>query len=104
MGYLGIGRQALRFAPDQDCRSLQSLKQRVCSDDVGDSLFRFLVIEIIEGGESTLSGAVRVVMQARDDVEAVLRGLLEAGGPALGSVNQSPHGGSPRHQPEGDHT
>ena len=51
---------------------------RVCDDDIGDSLFRFLVTEIVEGGESTLSGAIRVIKQARDDVEAVLQALSDA--------------------------
>ena len=49
---------------------------RVWGDGIGDGLFRFLVIEIVEGGEGTLSGAIRVVRRARDDIEAVLQGLI----------------------------
>ena len=64
--------------PDQDCLSLRSLMNRVCDDDIGDGLFRFLVVEIVEGGEGTLSGAIRVVSRARDDVEAVLEALIRA--------------------------
>ena len=51
---------------------------RVWDDGIGDGLFRFLVPEIVEGGEDTLSGAIRVVRQARDDVEAVLQALILA--------------------------
>jgi len=68
----------LPIDPEADCRSLRTLMHRAWDDDIGDSLFRFLVIEIVEGGESTLSGAIRVVKQARDDVEAVLQALIDA--------------------------
>ena len=68
----------LPIDPDADCCDLRTLKHRVWDDDIGDSLFRFLVIEIVEGGEGSLSGAIRVVRQARDDVEAVLEALLLA--------------------------
>lgn len=61
--------------PDQDCRSLQSLLSKVTAENIGDSLFRFIVVEIIEGGESTLNGAIRVLERARTDVEAVLQAL-----------------------------
>jgi hypothetical protein len=68
----------LPLDPAKDCRDLPTLMDRVRPDDIGDSLFRFLVVEIVEGGESTLDGAVRVVRRARDDVEAVLQGLVRA--------------------------
>ena len=68
----------LPIDPDQDCRNLRALMNRVLDDDIGDSLFRFLVVEIVEGGEGTLSGAIRVVSRARDDVEAVLEALIRA--------------------------
>lgn len=68
----------LAIDPDRDCRSLPALKDRVWDEDLGDSLFRFLVVEIVEGGQSSLEGAIRVVRQARDDVEAVLQGLIRA--------------------------
>ena len=68
----------LPIDPDADCSDLQTLMHRVWDDGIGDSLFRFLVVEIVEGGESTLSGAIRVVERARDDVEAVLRALIQA--------------------------
>ena len=67
----------LPIDPDQDCRDLRALMNRVL-DDIGDSLFRFLVVEIVEGGEGALSGAIRVVSRARDDVEAVLEALIRA--------------------------
>jgi len=69
----------LPIDPDNDCRDLRTLMRRVWGDDIGDSLFRFLVVEIVEGGEGTLSGAIRVVRQARNDVQAVLQGLIQAG-------------------------
>ena len=68
----------LPLDPDADCRDLRTLMHRVWGDGVGDGLFRFLVIEMVEGGEGTLSGAIRVVTRARDDVEAVLQALILA--------------------------
>jgi hypothetical protein len=68
----------LPLDPDSDCRDLRTLMHRVWGDGVGDGLFRFLVIEMVEGGEGTLSGAIRVVTRARDDVEAVLQALILA--------------------------
>ena len=73
----------LPIEPDQDCRSLQSLLSKVTAENIGDGLFRFMVIEIIEGGESTLDGAIRVMERAKEDVEAVLQALRTA------SVNQN---------------
>ena len=64
--------------PEQDCRSLESLLAKVTGDNIGDSLFRFIIVEIVEGGESTLDGAIRVLEQARADVEAVLGALQNA--------------------------
>ena len=64
--------------PEQDCRSLESLLAKVTGDNIGDSLFRFMIVEIVEGGESTLDGAIRVLEQARADVEAVLGALQNA--------------------------
>jgi len=66
----------LPLEPEQDCRDLKSLCEKVRSDDFGDPLFRFLVLEIAEGGEGTLEGAIRVVKRARKDVDAVLQALL----------------------------
>lgn len=63
---------------EQDCRSLQDLLTRVTGENIGDSLFRFMVVEIVEGGESTLDGAIRVLERARADVEAVLQALQAA--------------------------
>ena len=63
---------------EQDCRSLQTLLAKVTSENIGDGLFKFMVIEIIEGGESSLNGAIRVLEQAEADVEAVLQALRAA--------------------------
>jgi len=68
----------LPLEPKQDCRDLESLCAKVRSDDFGDALFQFLVLEIVEGGEGTLEGAIRVLKRARKDVDAVLRALLHA--------------------------
>ena len=71
----------LPIDPDQDCRTLRNLLDRVTSENIGDGLFKFIVVEIVEGGEGTVSGAIRVLEQAGTDVEAVLQALrdLETG-------------------------
>jgi hypothetical protein len=61
-----------------DCRSLETLRARVTGENIGDGLFSFMVVEIVEGGESTLSGAIRVLEQAKADVDAVLQALRDA--------------------------
>ena len=61
--------------PERDCRSLKNLMKKVTTDDIGDGLFRFIVVEIVEGGEGTLDGAVRVMEQAKKDVDLVLQAL-----------------------------
>jgi hypothetical protein len=63
---------------ERDCRSLQSLLAKVTSENIGDGLFTFMVVEIIEGGESTFNGAIRVLERAKADVQAVLQALQEA--------------------------
>jgi predicted RNA-binding Zn-ribbon protein involved in translation (DUF1610 family) len=68
----------LPLDPDQDCRDLQALLGKVRSSNIGDTLFQFLVLEIVEGSEGTLDGAVRVIERARDDVDAVLQALIRA--------------------------
>jgi hypothetical protein len=72
----------LPIDPEQDCRSLQDLLAKVTSENIGDGLFKFIVVEIVEGGECTLDGAIRVMEQARADMKAVLQALQAA------SVNQ----------------
>lgn len=68
----------LPIDPGWDCCDLTALLERVTTHDIGDGLFRFMVVEIVEGGESTLSGAIRVIERAKDDVEAVLQALRDA--------------------------
>jgi len=65
----------LPIDPEQDCRSLQDLLAKVTGENIGDGLFKLMVVEIIEGGESTLDGAIRVMERAREDVESVLHAL-----------------------------
>ena len=73
----------LPIDPDKDCRSLQELLAKVTGENIGDGLFRFIVVEIVEGGKSTVDGAIRVIERAREDVEAVLQALRTV------SVNQN---------------
>jgi len=63
---------------ERDCRSLQTLLARATGENIGDSLFSFMVVEIAEGGEGTIDGAIRVLEQARADVDAVLQALRDA--------------------------
>jgi len=68
----------LPLDPDRDCRNLQSLLEKVRSSSIGDTLFQFLVLEIVEGGQGKIDGAIRVIERARDDVNAVLQALVRA--------------------------
>jgi len=68
----------LPIEPERDCRSLQSLFTRVTHENIGDGLFTFIVVEMVEGGESTLTGAIWVTEQARADVDSVLQALQDA--------------------------
>ena len=69
----------LPIDPEQDCRTLRSLLDRVTGENIGDGLFKFMVVEIVEGGDSTLDGAIQVLERAKADVEAVLQSLRGAG-------------------------
>jgi len=69
----------LPIDPDQDCRSLRALLSKVTGENIGDGLFKFMVVEIIEGGDSTLDGAIRALERAKADIEAVLQALRAAG-------------------------
>ena len=68
----------LSLDPEKDCRDLNALYEKVRHDSLGDTLFQFLVLELVEGGEGTLDGAVRVIERTRDDVDAVLQALIRA--------------------------
>ncbi|MFH1616367.1 MAG: hypothetical protein ABIG61_14930 [Planctomycetota bacterium] len=65
----------LPIDPKQDCRNFRTLLAKITGENIGDSLFQFIVVEIVEGGEGTVDGAIRVMERARDDVEAVLQAL-----------------------------
>lgn len=65
----------LPIDPDKDCSDLNSLLAAVTGRNIGDSLFRFIVVETVEGGQGTLSGAIGMMMRAREDVQAVLKAL-----------------------------
>ncbi|HBG60716.1 MAG: hypothetical protein A2Y10_13050 [Planctomycetes bacterium GWF2_41_51] len=63
---------------EQDCRDLDTLLAKVINEDIGDGLFKFIVTEIVEGGEGKITGAIVVMEKAKKDVETVLRALQEA--------------------------
>lgn len=65
----------LAIDPGQDCRSLNTLFKKVRTEALGDSLFRFIIVETVEGGQGTRSGAIRVLLRARQDIETVLHAL-----------------------------
>lgn len=67
----------LAIDPEQDCQDLKTLLAKVTTETIGDSLFRFIVVEIVEGGESNFDGAIRVMQRARDDIESVLQALQQ---------------------------
>jgi len=68
----------LPIDPDRDCHSLQDLLAKVTNENIGDGLFKFIVVEIVEGGESKITGAIQVMELAREDVEAVLLALQKS--------------------------
>lgn len=63
---------------DKDCQNMETLLVKVTDENFGDGLFRFIVTEIVEGGERTLDNAIRVTEQAKKDVESVLQALYAA--------------------------
>ncbi len=68
----------LPLDPERDCRDLQALLEKIRTSNIGDTLFQFLVLEVAEGGEGSLDGAIRVIGRARNDVDAVLQALVRA--------------------------
>jgi hypothetical protein len=68
----------LPIDPGWDCCDLLALLERVTTKNIGDGLFRFMVVEIVEGGEGTIDGAIRVMERAKQDVIAVLQALRNA--------------------------
>ncbi|HBG27917.1 MAG: hypothetical protein A2Y10_16480 [Planctomycetes bacterium GWF2_41_51] len=71
----------LPIEPDKDCCNLQVLLAKVTNENFGDGLFKFIVTEIVEGGDGKITGAILVMEQARKDIESVLLALE-------GSINQ----------------
>ena len=68
----------LPIDPDKDCCNLQTLFEKITHENIGDGLFTFIVTEIVEGGEGTMDGAIRVMERAKEDIEAVLQALYIA--------------------------
>ena len=68
----------LPIEPDTDCQNLETLLDKVTSENIGDDLFKFIVTEIVEGGEGTLDGAITVIERGKEDIESVLQALRTA--------------------------
>ena len=79
----------LPIEPDKDCLNMERLLVKVTGDNIGDGLFKFIVTEIVEGGEGSIDGAIRVTEQAREDVESVLQALYAANTSQSGENNRS---------------
>ncbi len=79
----------LPIDPDTDCRNIETLLAKVTNENIGDGLFKFIVTEIVEGGEGTLNGAIRVAEQAREDIESVLQALYSASHTQCNETNNS---------------
>ena len=65
----------LPIDPQSDLENLATLRKKVASTNIGDGLFTFLVIELDEGG-GTIDEVIRLLRQARNDVDAVLQVML----------------------------
>ena len=90
------GSDLLPLDPDRDCRDLKTLLEKARRSNMGDTLFQFLVFEIVEGGDGTLDGATRAIERARDDVDAVLQALiLTKGGRTAEHCRHRSHGPRP---------
>ena len=68
----------LPVEPETDCKSMEALLAKVTYGDIWDDLFKFIVTEIVEGGESTLYGAIQVIERGKEDMESVLQALYAA--------------------------
>ena len=65
----------LPIDPEADLANLTVLRQKVVSTSVGDGLFSFLAIELEESG-GNLDEAIRLLRQARSDVDVVLQAVI----------------------------
>jgi hypothetical protein len=65
----------LPIDPEQQGRDLKSLQVKVTTKNIGEDLFRFLKMETIEGGPCTLDEKIRLLQQAREDIDVVLQDL-----------------------------
>ncbi len=83
----------LPLDPEQDCRDLGTLLQKVQTTNIGDTLFKFLVIEMVEGGEGKIDGAIRVIEKARDDLDVVLQAFYCARAAHLKESPKAAHRG-----------
>ena len=65
----------LPIDPEQHNRDLKILQVKATTKNIGDNLFRFLKVETVEGGPCTLDETIRVLQQARKDMDVVLQDL-----------------------------
>ena len=65
----------LPIYPQSDLKDLKTLHHKVASTNIGDGLFAFLVIELDEGN-GNLDEAIRLLRQAREDVDVVLQAVI----------------------------
>jgi hypothetical protein len=75
------GSDLLPLDPEQDLASLEQLYQRCLDGQLGDTLFRFIVIEIceaaMENGVLDFERAVEAMETAKDQIQAVSDALFE---------------------------
>lgn len=71
------GSDLLPIDPEQDCVNLETLQRKVTSEHIGDTLFKFIVIETVEGGQGTVAGAIKVLERAGMDIASVLQALYD---------------------------
>ena len=78
-----LGFDTLDIDPDKDCKDLATLYNTVISmspGTLGDSLFRFVVVEAYEGGvrrngSISIPAVIRVLERGKEDLDAVINAL-----------------------------
>lgn len=71
----------LDIDPEKDCVDLETLYRKVTTNDActfGDSLFKFIVVEVYEGACGSTNDAIRVLNNGLDDIQSVINALEKA--------------------------
>jgi len=66
----------LPIDPIVDCTDLDTLLKKVITEDVGDTLFKFIVMEVhdtIDNDSDETAGPIRALERAVEDIEAVIQ-------------------------------